>query len=112
VIGGAYVYRIVFEQRFGRLVHDQVLHHVCNNSWCINPEHLVPMTQRQHLQTHGVVGDWGQRFKTHCPAGHPYSGDNLYAYKNERHCKACKKEAKARYLKRWRKKQAQKKHPR
>lgn len=105
VIGGRYVYRIVFEQRYGRLLVGQILHHTCGAEWCINPEHLVPMTQGQHLKEHGNSGDWGQRFKTHCPAGHPYSGGNLYAYKTERRCKACHREAKLRYMKRWREKQ-------
>lgn len=32
-----------------------------------------------------------QKHKTHCPSGHPYSGDNLYVdRKGARHCRACK----------------------
>ena len=106
VIGSSYVYRIVFEQRYGRLIDGQMLHHDCGNVWCINPEHLVPLTQSQHMKLHKFGGDRVQQFKTRCPAGHPYSGKNLYAYKNERHCKACKREAKLRYAARWRKKNA------
>lgn len=104
VIGSRYVYRIVFEQRYGRLLDSQKLHHDCGNVWCINPEHLVPVTQSQHAKLHKIGGDKVQRFKTHCPAGHPYSGDNLYAYKNERRCKACHREAKLRYHKRYNRK--------
>jgi hypothetical protein len=30
--------------------------------------------------------------KTHCPAGHPYAGDNLYVGKNgNRKCRACQR---------------------
>lgn len=33
-----------------------------------------------------------QSGKTHCPSGHPYSGENLYLdRKGARHCKACKR---------------------
>lgn len=33
-----------------------------------------------------------QRDKTHCPQGHPYSGENLYiGPRGERHCKSCKR---------------------
>ena len=104
VVGKRYVYRITFEQRYGRLMAGQVLHHDCENVWCINPEHLVPMTQSAHNKLHDLGGDKCQQFKTHCPVGHPYSAGNLYAYKNERHCRECRREAKLRYLKRWRKK--------
>ena len=38
-----------------------------------------------------------QKDKTHCPKGHPYSGDNLYSHKGKRHCKACRMQAKIRY---------------
>lgn len=32
--------------------------------------------------------------KTHCPKGHPYSGDNLYVTsEGGRKCKQCKKDA-------------------
>jgi hypothetical protein len=31
------------------------------------------------------------REKTHCKRGHLLSGDNLYLWKNHRHCKACKR---------------------
>jgi hypothetical protein len=27
--------------------------------------------------------------KTHCPSGHPYSGDNLYVFKGVRQCRIC-----------------------
>lgn len=32
--------------------------------------------------------------KTHCPKGHPYSGDNLYVQKTDgaRRCKTCMRE--------------------
>jgi len=30
------------------------------------------------------------RLKTHCPQGHPYSGDNLYQYGKFRHCRKCR----------------------
>lgn len=35
--------------------------------------------------------------KTHCPQGHPYSGENLRSYNGTRYCLACKREATRRY---------------
>jgi len=104
MIGDKYVYRLVYEQCFGPLMAEQVLHHLCHNPSCINPAHLAAMYQGQHLKEHGLTGDWGQRFKTHCPSGHPYDETNTYSYRNERHCKTCKRAAKLRYLKNYRNK--------
>ena len=36
-----------------------------------------------------------RRRKTHCPAGHEYSGDNLYIWKGTPHCRICRKAAQA-----------------
>lgn len=102
MIGDQYVYRIVFEQVRGPIWHGHVIHHRCGNPWCINPDHLESMPQRKHLEEHGLLGDRHQRFKTHCPSGHEYSTENTYMYKNERLCRACRREAKLRYLRHYR----------
>lgn len=97
-----YVYRIVYEQCKGRLHAAQVLHHTCGNVWCINPTHLVALLQGEHLKLHGLDGDNHQRFKTECPRGHAYDDANTYHYKGERMCKACRRDAKLRYLTKYR----------
>lgn len=52
----------------------KVLHHDprCPKH-CCNPEHLTMTTHETHPDS---APQW-QRAKTHCPHGHPYSGDNL-----------------------------------
>jgi HNH endonuclease len=105
VIGNRYVYRIVFEQLHGRLPTGMALHHLCDEPRCINPAHLIAVSQSDHMKLHGRGGDWGQRDKTHCPAGHPYDAANTYCYAGERHCKACQRAAKRRYLVNYRAKQ-------
>jgi hypothetical protein len=47
------------------------------------------------LRVKGIIGGMmrgiQERAKTHCPAGHPYSGDNLYTAPNgDRHCRTCR----------------------
>lgn len=37
---------------------------------------------------------------THCPAGHPYAGENLREYAGRRHCRACARQHTANYRKR------------
>ena len=77
---GRYVYRVLYELAVRALEPDEVLHHECGHPWCVNPYHLTPMTQGEHLRLHDLPGDWGQAAKTHCPQGHPYDGANTYVY--------------------------------
>lgn len=74
-----------------------ICHHTCHNPSCTNPEHIEMMTQSEHMKRHGAGGDWGQADKTHCPQGHPYDEANTYHWRNERHCRECRKAAKRRY---------------
>jgi len=100
-IDGRPAYRVVFEQHHGiRLPRHVVLHHTCENPWCVNIEHLAPMTQRAHLKMHGITGgdaNVGQALKTHCPAGHPYNKENTYRWRNERQCRICRLVAKRKF---------------
>ncbi len=97
-----YAYRVLWEEANGPIPPKMVLHHRCENSWCVNLSHLELLTQGDHLREHGIPGDWGQADKTHCPAGHPYDKDNTYTYvtkdgSTERHCRICRRAAKQRY---------------
>jgi hypothetical protein len=69
---------------------DHVRANGCVNKHCVAPLHLEAVTPRENVLR-------GQGFaalnakKTHCPQGHPYSGDNLYVdAKNRRYCRACR----------------------
>ena len=102
VVGKKYVYRMRWEQKYGPIPTGSVVHHTCGNSWCVNLRHLRLLSQGDHLREHRLPGDWGQRYKTHCPAGHPYDEHNTYVFIRadgvvERHCRACRLEAKRRY---------------
>lgn len=98
---------MLWQEANGPLTPDIVLHHLCENEWCVNIEHLNPITQGQHLAEHGLTGDWGQSEKTHCPKNHPYDEDNTYTHHRkdgriERHCRECVRDAKRRYRERQR----------
>ena len=68
---------------------DHVLHR-CDNPPCVNPAHLFLGTNHDNVMDKMSKGRHHGPKKTHCPKGHPYSGDNLWLSKrNERTCLAC-----------------------
>lgn len=38
------VHRMVAEMKFGAAMKSQHSHHICGNSYCVNPDHIVPAT--------------------------------------------------------------------
>lgn len=69
--------------------------HLCRVRPCINPDHLELVTRSENCRR----GNAGQNLvaaalaKTHCPQGHPLSGDNLYICpRGHRECKECRRQ--------------------
>lgn len=86
-----YAHRVMYERNVGTIKEGMDLDHLCRNRKCVNPDHLEQVTRSENLKR----GETGEniaeplRKKTHCPKGHPYSGDNLRLYGGRRHCRAC-----------------------
>lgn len=80
-------HRFAWTELVGPVSDDLDLDHVCRNRACVNPDHLDPVTRRVNILRGSVV----QRNLnvTHCPDGHPYSGENLITRGNKRYCRAC-----------------------
>ncbi len=92
-----YAHRWAYETLVGPIPEGLQIDHLCRNPPCVNPSHLEPVTNRENTMR-------GLTPKTHCPQGHPYSGDNLgitkdkYAYQGKRRfCRQCSREADKRY---------------
>lgn len=89
-----FAHRVTYRALVGEIPNHLVLDHVCRNTSCVRPDHLEPVTQRENVRR----GDAGAHhtIKTHCPAGHPYKGANLYVRTRSnggnRICRACKNE--------------------
>lgn len=98
--GSALAHRVSWAMRWGRPVPEDLrILHECDVRACVNPLHLWLGTQRDNIADMIAKGrsKTGQfeAAKTHCPAGHPYSGPNLYirpSGKFARECLTCRRE--------------------
>lgn len=83
-------HRWAYEHLVGPIPNGLELDHLCRVRSCVNPSHLEAVVHRENV----IRGEAGQHFgnRTHCPQGHPYSGDNLYVdYQGHRLCRVCRK---------------------
>ncbi len=92
-------HRLVYELLIGPIPDGLQIDHLCRVRHCVNPEHLEPVTHAENVRR-GESGKY-LKDKTHCPHGHEYSESNTYVSKNgARHCRECRRGARAAYLRR------------
>jgi hypothetical protein len=41
--------RYLYIQKHGSIPNNLILRHTCDNSWCVNVDHLIPGTQKQNV---------------------------------------------------------------
>lgn len=83
-------HRFSYNLHKGTIPEGLDLDHLCRVRNCVNPDHLEPVIRRENVRR--GISLWGQNMnKTHCPLGHPYSGENLYVYNNCRYCLICRR---------------------
>lgn len=75
----------------GQMPRGKVLDHTCRNTFCVNPDHLEPITQLLNTRRSKPAT------KTHCLRGHPYAeGMEIYKRHDDvgiqyRRCLTCYK---------------------
>lgn len=96
IAGYANAHRFAFEHYVGPIPPGRQIDHLCRVRHCVNPEHLEPVSPSENTRRGLVPLIVGARMleKTHCPAGHPYAGENLVVNADgKRRCRTCRREA-------------------
>ncbi len=89
-------HRMAYEAKHGEIPHGLFVLHKCDNPPCVNVDHLFLGTNAENMIDAAIKGRVWQQKKTHCPRGHPYSGDNLCFAKKKngrprRVCRECER---------------------
>ena len=85
-----YAHRFMYEQEHGPIADGMVIDHfVCENTSCVNPDHIRPVTPRENaLRSDGLSARAAS--KTHCPYGHAYPvGEARRNRRGYRECPEC-----------------------
>lgn len=87
-----FAHRLSWEMENQRAIpRGHQIDHLCRNRRCVNPAHLELVTPRENtLRGTGLSAQHAR--KTHCPKGHPYSGDNLITNGKQRWCRICSRQ--------------------
>lgn len=52
-----YEHRIIYQKANpNEDISEKRIHHKCGNKWCINPKHLISVTEKEHRHIHGLSG--------------------------------------------------------
>lgn len=73
----AYAHRVSYLFYVGPVPDGMTLDHLCRNRACVNPTHLEVVSNKVNALRGDSFSAENAR-KTHCKAGHPLSGENLY----------------------------------
>lgn len=80
-------HRFSYELINGPIPDGLVIDHLCKMPWCVNPEHLEAVTQKENMRRGANTG----RYNKFCKRGHPRFGENLYVFPTgQKACRECR----------------------
>ncbi len=92
-------HRVSFMLFRGEIPNGLFVLHNCHKPSCVNPDHLRLGTQLENMSESASLGRNVNQKKTHCPLGHPLSGENLYFNSQKRRvCISCRRRKDLEYL--------------
>jgi hypothetical protein len=94
--------KIIWEQTRGEDVPaGSIVTNSCQNRLCVNPNHIIVVTRREHALRNGSPTALNSQRET-CKNGHPFTEENTYLRKDGRgrQCRTCAREQVAKHRKR------------
>lgn len=55
-LGTYSAHRAMYQQEVGPIPEGKHLHHTCSHRACVNPDHLLPISQADHNRMHAIGG--------------------------------------------------------
>jgi hypothetical protein len=87
---------VSYEVFVGQVPSGLELHHVCQNTLCINPEHLVPVSHSENMRHRKDSG------LPTCRHGHIYTEETTFINsKGRRECRVCRDESHERWYEKY-----------
>lgn len=90
-----HAHRVAYEAFIAPIPEGLTIDHLCRVRCCVNPQHMEPVSLLENIRRGDQkLKGWRARI-THCPKGHPYSGQNtsivVYRGRTSRVCIACRR---------------------
>jgi HNH endonuclease len=90
-----YAHRVSYELKHGPIPPRLQIDHKCRNTFCINPDHLEPVTNQENT-SRGLVSALRPE-RTRCFRGHDLADTGYIDTQNNRQCRACLKIRQTKY---------------
>jgi hypothetical protein len=84
---------VMYELYVSKVPDGLELDHLCENTICVNPDHLEPVTHAENIRRAAPRISAALQAIMECPRGHPYDEANTYIRPNDGHrqCRACQR---------------------